>query len=86
MHNRLFVSFGIDQIKDSPCGVPCVESEAAYRIHEELCLRSLPSTLACPAQITLQTENNHFVPQEPSSYDLRLQIILFEQLFRLKTA
>ena len=53
-------------------------------IHEGLFLRIGPSILACPAPIELQTANNLFVLQEASSYDTRLQTILFEQLFLLE--
>ena len=70
-----------DQILDSLGKVPSSEIEAAYLIHEELSLRIGPSILACPAPIELQTADNLFVPQEASSCDLRLQTILFGQLF-----
>ena len=71
--------FGIYQIIDSPGKVPSSENEAAYLIQEEFCLRTAPSFLACPTRVALQTENNLFVLQDASSYDIRLQIIWFER-------
>ena len=72
VHNQLFLS-NIDQIIHSTGNAPSIEDEAAYWIHEELCLRSLPSILVCPAQIVLQKVNDIFVTQEAFSYDIPLQ-------------
>ena len=60
------------------------ETEAAYLIHEELCLRIGPSMLVCPAPIELQIANNIFDLQEASSYYIRLQTFSFEQLLLLE--
>ena len=45
---------------------------------------SQTSFLARPVEIELQTAKDHFVPQEASSYDIRLQTTLFEQPFLLE--
>ena len=72
-------------IIDSPGKVSSSENGAAYLIHEELSVCTLhPEFL--PVQLRLsftQTVINIFVLQEASSYDVRLQTILFELLISL---
>ena len=75
MHSQFF-SLSECQIIDSLGKVSSFQHGAAYRIHEELCLRTTPSILAGPTQIALQAVNNLFVLQEASSYDILLQTVV----------
>ena len=45
------VLFGIDQTIDSPGKVPSFENKAAYRIHEDLCVRIRASIVDCPTPV-----------------------------------